>query len=256
MEDSLSEARLLRGLTERYFSVHASDVSVDCYQTARAFFSGFAPDRYSIALLDCYLDFLHGSMQVPGKALPEPSAASFTGIDVARRIRESDTRCKIVFVTSSRDFAVESYEVHAEDYLLKPITYERLASVFDNMELDGLEPRIVRVGNCEIDANALCWARTSGHYIELHISGGGVLRFRASFAQLQSALSEMPQFYVSARGYLANLDMVEQIEDGEFVLRNGERVPISRRNSAEARAAWADWEARTFDRAHPQSGKG
>lgn len=173
LEDSLSEARLLRGLTERYFSVHASDVSVDCYQTARAFFSGFAPDRYSIALLDCYLDFLHGSMQVPGKALPEPSAASFTGIDVARRIRESDTRCKIVFVTSSRDFAVESYEVHAEDYLLKPITYERLASVFDNMELDGLEPRIVRVGNCEIDANALCWARTSGHYIELHISGGG-----------------------------------------------------------------------------------
>ncbi|WP_428978395.1 LytTR family transcriptional regulator DNA-binding domain-containing protein [Curtanaerobium respiraculi] len=86
--------------------------------------------------------------------------------------------------------------------------------------------------------------------------GGGVLRFRASFAQLQSALSEMPQFYVSARGYLANLDMVEQIEDGEFVLRNGERVPISRRNSAEARAAWADWEARNFDRAHPQSGKG
>ena len=39
------------------------------------------------------------------------------GMETARRLRELECKVPIVFMTSSRDFAVESYEVHASGYL-------------------------------------------------------------------------------------------------------------------------------------------
>lgn len=42
------------------------------------------------------------------------------GMDTARELRAQDTAVKIIFLTSSPEFALESYEVRAQDYLLKP----------------------------------------------------------------------------------------------------------------------------------------
>lgn len=51
------------------------------------------------------------------------------GMETARRIRGLECKVPIVFLTSSRDFAVESYEVHASGYLLKPFEKEKLLHV-------------------------------------------------------------------------------------------------------------------------------
>lgn len=60
------------------------------------------------------------------------------GMDTARELRQSDTAVRLVFLTSSPEFALESYEVRAFDYLLKPVTYERLAQLLD--ELSSMRP--------------------------------------------------------------------------------------------------------------------
>lgn len=53
------------------------------------------------------------------------------GMDAARELRQSDTAVRLVFLTSSPEFALESYKVRALDYLLKPVTYERGAQLLD-----------------------------------------------------------------------------------------------------------------------------
>lgn len=53
------------------------------------------------------------------------------GMDAARELRQSDTAVRLVFLTSSPEFALESYKVRALDYLLKPVTYERVAQLLD-----------------------------------------------------------------------------------------------------------------------------
>lgn len=60
------------------------------------------------------------------------------GMDTARELRQADTAVRLVFLTSSPEFALESYEVRAFDYLLKPVTYERLAQLLD--ELSSMRP--------------------------------------------------------------------------------------------------------------------
>ena len=49
-----------------------------------------------------------------------------SGIDTAKELRQSDNAARIIFLTSSPEFALESYEVKAQGYLLKPLHREKL----------------------------------------------------------------------------------------------------------------------------------
>ena len=55
------------------------------------------------------------------------------GIETAREIRKQDNRVKIVFLTSSPEYAVESYTVKANNYLLKPIDVNALYRSLDEL---------------------------------------------------------------------------------------------------------------------------
>ena len=52
-------------------------------------------------------------------------------MDVAKEIRQYDTNMKIIFLTSSPEFAVESYSVGAYFYQLKPIWEESFFRLMD-----------------------------------------------------------------------------------------------------------------------------
>lgn len=48
------------------------------------------------------------------------------GLELAERLRESGLRTKLVFVTSHKDYALSAFDVYAYDYIVKPISQERL----------------------------------------------------------------------------------------------------------------------------------
>lgn len=52
--------------------------------------------------------------------------AGITGMEVARKIREQDTHCQLIFTTTTGEFAVDSYEVGAAYYLVNAFSYENL----------------------------------------------------------------------------------------------------------------------------------
>ena len=56
-----------------------------------------------------------------------------TGVETAKAIRKTDEQVKIVFITTSNEFASESYEVKAEDYLIKPFNKERLEKTLERL---------------------------------------------------------------------------------------------------------------------------
>lgn len=53
---------------------------------------------------------------------------ALTGIDFIRRLKQPPA---VIFTTAYPDYAVESYELEAVDYLVKPITYQRFAQSID-----------------------------------------------------------------------------------------------------------------------------
>ena len=49
-----------------------------------------------------------------------------SGIQLAQTLRESGSRAKLIYITISRDYAIDGYKVQANDYLVKPIEKEML----------------------------------------------------------------------------------------------------------------------------------
>lgn len=63
----------------------------------------------------------------------------FNGIETAAEIRKQDRNVKIVFLTTSSEYAVESYTVRANDYLLKPVSREKLFHCINEIYYDILD---------------------------------------------------------------------------------------------------------------------
>lgn len=53
-------------------------------------------------------------------------------MDTAKELRYIDAAVPIVFLTSSKEFAIESYDVKAFHYLLKPLDAKKLSAVMDD----------------------------------------------------------------------------------------------------------------------------
>ncbi len=57
-----------------------------------------------------------------------------TGIEVARAMAETSPRSQVVFVTAYDQYAIDAFEQGAIDYLLKPISRERLAATVQRVQ--------------------------------------------------------------------------------------------------------------------------
>ena len=64
---------------------------------------------------------------------PQPPLA-ITGMETAKRIRRADHGCRIIFITTSPEFAVESYRYRAHHYLLKPVGAQQLFEILDGQK--------------------------------------------------------------------------------------------------------------------------
>jgi DNA-binding LytR/AlgR family response regulator len=109
-----------------------------------------------------------------------------TGLELARRI---DTKTHVVFVTAFDQYAVEAFDRDAVDYLLKPVTDERLAKCVERLErklaadqpppaLDEVLARLARA--IPAAGGRLRWVRALKGEVVQQIAVDDVLYFQAS----------------------------------------------------------------------------
>lgn len=67
---------------------------------------------------------------------------ALNGMDTARKLRKLGVKAPIVFLTASPDFALESYEVEASGYLLKPAEEEQTTALLHRLLKPELRKRI------------------------------------------------------------------------------------------------------------------
>lgn len=65
-----------------------------------------------------------------------------SGMEIAHKIRQREMETPIVFLTASPDFALESYDVNAFGYLLKPIDADKLTAVLERLLVYYDRPRV------------------------------------------------------------------------------------------------------------------
>ena len=119
------------------------------------------------------------------------------GIELGLSIREFDQGGRIIYLTASSDFAVDSYRAKASDYLLKPLDKSRLFQSLDNIikSLE-LEPHAcvmikTREGLRRLPLHSIVYGELVGRCIQYHLSNGSVITGMSLRGSFQNAVEPL-----------------------------------------------------------------
>lgn len=158
---------------------------------------------------------------------------SFTGIDSAKEIRRFDKNAPIIFFTSSSEFALESYSVKAINYVLKPITREKLFftldDVLDHIKIDKDNMIIVKSneGIQKILVNNLVFAEVIGRSVLYHLVSGKVIECIDAFSSVCDNLLKYGCFVRPHRSYIINMQYIDTISNSHVTLQTLSSIPIA-----------------------------
>lgn len=156
------------------------------------------------------------------------------GIETAAEIREYDRNVKIVFLTSSAEFAVKSYEVEAYFYQLKPLRWESFSRVMDSaLERCEQERKTSLILHCKsgitrLDPERLEFCEVIHRTLLFHLSSGKVLESTGSLDELSRRLAPWGCFLRPHRSYLIHLGYVQSISYRAVTMSSLTEIPIPR----------------------------
>ena len=164
------------------------------------------------------------------------------GMQLTNLIRNKDVM--VIFCTAYSEYAVESYEKEAIDYLLKPIAYERFLTAVQKallrvesreMRPHGAIPRenhgssggklFIKSGPRihGMDPGKLLFVEKKGHYVIFHTSEGELLS-RMNMNDLMNCLP-MDNFVRVHRSFVIAIDKIDTLDKHTVVIR-GTRIPV------------------------------
>lgn len=153
------------------------------------------------------------------------------GVLTAQKLREHDSFCILIFMTTSREHMPEAFSCHAFEYIVKPFSPQRVKEVLNDavkvipaaceyMELYS-DRKTLRIALGDI----VC-AMTDAHYLDVSLSDGTSLRCRMTMRQFLEQTKEDRRFILINKGIIVNADYIADFENNCCILENGVSLPI------------------------------
>ncbi len=203
---------------------------LDLFHSSEEFFESWTAGKYHVVFLDIYID-------------------QDNGVDIAKRIRETDSEVSLVFCTTSNEFAAQSYEVDARYYLQKPITEEKVASMLKRVNFMRLERNrtITLPDGYRCILHRIRYTNYMNHTVVFYIDGAEPHNVYMSHADAEKLLLPHSEFCTINKGNIVNMEMVEKISKNTFHMKNGELMPISRRRFKEVSDLYAAFQLKKME---------
>lgn len=162
-----------------------------------------------------------------------------SGMEAAVELRRQECGAFIVFLTTSKEYALEAYGVDALQYLVKPLEKERffhaMDIVFRHIKKMGEEQIVMKVaggGIRQMKPDGIVYCESQKNYQMLYLNAEEC-RIRMTARELWEMLEDFPQFSKCGRSYILNLNHVVSVEKEEIRMDNDCRIYIPRNVSAE-----------------------
>lgn len=215
IDDIREDSALLCGYVEYYCAKNQIIANIRCFDSERIFIENFLAHFYDIIFLDICIN-------------------KMKGLRIAKKIRETDNDCIIIFSTGStqKKHFLEGYKVSALDYLIKPYDYDVFRETMQRCDAISAEKSHyikIKSGRYHvlIMINNIIFTDYSNHYIYLHTKKG-IFKSYMPFKVFSELLLPYAQFVNCYRNSIVDLDEVISLEKREFIMSNQERVAISR----------------------------
>ena len=171
-----------------------------------------------------------------------------TGIDLGKQIRKREKESIIIFTTSSDEYAMDSYQVHAVRYLLKPLAEEQFFEAMDYafscltvnsmVKRELLYPVKTKEGIVTVPYSKIGYVENVSRVLHVHLTDGRIIKsvfIRKSFENETEALLGYRNFIQVHKSFVVNLQHVEKLTQESIIMENGEYVPVSKNKAAEVK---------------------
>lgn len=228
-DDDENELKQIENIVNEYAAVH-SELLIEIKSFLNPFDLIEDSQKYGVSdivLLDIYM---------PG----------MLGTEIAREIlSKNESGTDIIFLTTSTDFAVEAFSLHASDYLNKPYTKERLMDALDRV-VEKRQKRVYVPLQCgkeiyRIDLNNVLYAETKNHLVNIHLKSGQCLKTRTSLVKLMELFNRDGNFVLVGASYMVNLIYVQRLLQTTLEMINGENIPVPRRARGDLKKQYFDF---------------
>ena len=218
LDDMPEDLNRLCKLLESVCAEHTPRPVIRAFTDDKKFLAHMSAARADIVFLDIYL-------------------GERTGIQTAQILRSFNTNCAIIFVTTSRDHAVEAFGVTAAHYLIKPVTEEGVREALARTPFFKKErptiPLTIEYTEQRIPIEHIRYVDADGRRCSFHLTDGTTRSPYMTLARARELLDAMPMFLSCHRSLLVNMDEIHQLTPDGILLSDGTLLPIATRRKNE-----------------------
>ena len=225
VDDSAEDRMRLENALRKYDSIHQLGLSYCHYSSGEEFLAEYQPFRFTVIFLDIFME-------------------GMSGIDAARKIRETDDETTLVFLTTSEVHRPDAFSVFASAYLSKSCSTDDLIRTMDHvMRLHTEKERHLFFAfdrrDYSLRFSEIVSLETDGNYLSIVDRNGKTYRTRMTFSSAVRRLDN--RFLTLMKGIVVNMDCVSQIQGGQCLMQNGAVFPLRVRDQKELRQKWLNY---------------
>lgn len=167
-----------------------------------------------------------------------------SGIDIGRQLRKTGSEPIIIYITSSDDFALDAYHVHAARYLLKPVQktdlFEALDYSFSHMGSQNGPVYLVKtkMGLITVPFFKIEYIENVSRTLDVHLADGEIFKsifIRKSFdEEIKELLSDKSFLHVH-KSFIVNLRYVRKLTSNSIIMESGKNIPVSKTRTSDVK---------------------
>lgn len=234
-EDEKEQQESIDVFIKKYAEVNCCDFNLAFFYSAEDFWEYYHVGSFNIIFLDIYLE-------------------DANGIEIGKKLRKLGENCAIVFTTSSRDYAIEGFELKAQHYLIKPITEEKIFEALERcLEMYTDELKYICITNGKLEAviylKDIIYMEVFNKVSIIHTVRNEIKTY-IPLSELERKLGGTP-FLRCHRCNIINMNFVEDYTSSDFIMKNGDAVAIPRSRSVAVRQKYLNF---VFTKVRGESG--
>lgn len=228
-DDEVSSLNEIRVLIDRYCADRNQEIVCTAFQSPLELLTEIEKGmRPNILFLDVIM---------PGE----------NGINVAKEIRQYDKIVKIIFLSSSDEYAVESYTVGAYFYQIKPICEDKFFRLMDSVisECENAQQSSL-ILRCKSGITRIClekleYCEVIGRTLVFHMENGKVLESSGSLDELCAKLVQHNNFMRPHRSFLVNMEYIQNISYKAIIMDDSAEIPIPHGKCSEIKNKYLEY---------------
>lgn len=229
-EDDVKDLAQIRALAEAFSKAHPEyALNVETFPSAYDLLERLeAKGGYDLYLLDVLM--------------PE-----MAGLELARRIRQRQEPAELLFLTVSREYALEAFDVAACAYLVKPLdagkfdeAMLRAAGRLAKPENSALLLK-TRDGLRKLPFRELVAVESFNHDRVCTLADETKCVTADTLTSLMERLGTDPRFFSPHRAYIINLEHITALNGDNVLLSNGQRIPVAQANQSALKRAYVEY---------------